>query len=276
MSVERAVAKHYAHGALIEAIEVALRATGIGREVVTVADLAPVDEFHVGGRAATAELAAQLALVPTDRVLEIGCGLGGAARLMANEYGCRVTGIDLTAEYVEAAAALSGWVGLADRTAFHCASALAMPFGDASFDAATTLSAAMNIAAKDDLFAEIGRVLAPGGRLGVFDLMRTSDDELTYPVPWARTADTSFLATAEQYRAALAAAGLELRAERNMRDWAIEYFRGLRAMASGDGPPPLGIQILMGETAGQKVKNMVGGIYAGIIAPVQMIARKPD
>lgn len=277
MTVERDVEDHYAHGALVAAIEAALDASGIARDAVTVADLAPVDEFHIGDRPATIDLADRLALAPSDRVLDVGCGLGGAARFFAHEVGCTVTGIDLTAEYVETAAALSGWVGLAERTAFHHASALAMPFGDASFDAATMLFVGMNIAAKAELFTEIARVLAPGGRLGVYDVMRTGDDALAYPVPWAQTGESSFLATADQYRAAFAAAGLVLEVERNRRDWAIEYFRGLRAKAAGaDGPPPLGIHILMGETAGQKVKNMLHNITTGIIAPVQMIARKPE
>lgn len=273
MSVECEVSDHYAHGALIAAIEAALGASGIERDAVTVADLAPVDEFHIGGRAATEELARQLALAQSDRVLDIGSGLGGAARFLAHEYGCTVTGIDLTAEFVATARTLSGWVGLGDRTAFEHASALAMPFADAAFDAATLLHVGMNIEAKADLFAEIARVLAPGGRLGVYDVMRNGDGEMSYPVPWAATGATSFLATPDQYKEALGSAGLDLVDERNRRDWAVEFFRGLRAKA--DGPPPLGTHIVMGETAGLKVKNMLDNVTAGILAPVEMIARKP-
>ncbi len=276
MTVERDVADHYAHGALIEAIEAALAASGIERDAVTVADLAPVDEFHTGGRPATADLAARLALAPTVRVRVMGCGLGGAARFLAEAYGCPVTGIDLTAEYAAAARVLSGWVGLGERNAFEHGSALAMPFADASFEAATMLHVGMNIEAKTELFAEIARVLVPGGRLGIYDVMRTGDGEPDYPLPWAETADTSFIATPGEYHAAHDGAGLDLVAERNRRDWALEFFRILRAKAaSAGGPPPLGIHILMGESAGQKVANMLQCVTAGIIAPVQMIARKP-
>ena len=275
MTVEREVADHYAHGALIEAIEAALAASGIERDAVTVADLAPVDEFHIGGRSATVDLAEQLALAPSDRVLDIGSGLGGAARFFADEVGCTVTGVDLTAEYVAAARTLSGWVGLGERNTFEHASALAMPFGDASFDAAYMLHVGMNIEAKTELFTEIARVLVPGGQLGIYDVMRTGDGEIVYPVPWAETGDTSFLASPGDYRAALGGAGLDLLAERNRRDWALEFFRTLRAKAaSADGPPPLGIHIVMGESAGQKVGNMLECVTAGIIAPVQIIARK--
>ncbi len=273
MSVEREVSDHYAHGALIAAIEAALAASGIERDAVTVADLAPVDEFHIGGRAATVELARQLGLAPSDRVLDVGSGLGGAARFLAHEVGCTVTGIDLTEEYVATARTLSGWVGLGDRTAFEHASALAMPFADASFDAAYILHVGMNIEAKADLFAEIARVLAPGGRLGVYDVMRIGDGEMSYPVPWAETGKTSFLATPERYKEALGSAGLDLVDERSRRDWAVEFFRGLHA--KGASPAPLGIHIVMGETAGLKVKNMLDNVTAGIITPVEMIARKP-
>ena len=276
MTVEREVADHYAHGALIEAIEKALAASGIERDAVTVADLAPVDEFHIGGRSATVDLAEQLALAPSDRVLDIGSGLGGAARFFADEVGCTVTGVDLTAEYVATARTLSGWVGLGERNAFEHASALAMPFGDASFDAAYMLHVGMNIEAKTELFTETARVLVPGGQLGIYDVMRTSDGEVVYPVPWAETGDTSFLASSGDYRTALDGAGLDVQYEGNRRDWALEFFRTLRAKAaSADRPPPLGIHIVMGESAGRKVGNMLQCVTAGIIAPVQMIARKP-
>lgn len=276
MSVERAVETHYSHGALIETIDAALVASGIDRDAVTAADLAPVDEFHIGGRAATVDLAGQLALAPSDRVLDIGSGLGGAARFFADEVGCAVTGIDLTAEYVATARALSERFGLGERNTFEHASALAMPFGDASFDAAYMLHVGMNIEAKNELFAEIARILVPGGRLGIYDVMRTGDGEIVYPVPWAETADTSFLASPGDYRAALASAGLDPREEQNRRDWALGFFRTLRANAAGaDGPPPLGIHILMGESAGKKVANMLQCVTDGIIAPVRIIARKP-
>jgi SAM-dependent methyltransferase len=276
MSVERTVEDHYSHGTLIATIEAALAASGIDPDAVTVADLAPVDEFHIGGRAATVDLAGKLALAPSDRALDVGSGLGGASRFFADEFGCAVTGIDLTAEYVATARTLSERVGLGERNTFEHASALAMPFGDASFDAAYMLHVGMNIAAKTELFTETARVLVPGGRLGIYDVMRTGDGEIVYPVPWAETGETSFVASPEDYRAALESASLDLQEEQNRRDWALEFFRTLRAKAAGaDGPPPLGIHILMGERAGKKVANMLRCVTAGIIAPVQIIARKP-
>jgi SAM-dependent methyltransferase len=276
MSVEREVEDHYAHGSLIATIETALQASGIDGDALTAADLAPVDEFHIGGRPATADLANQLKLSPSDRVLDIGSGLGGAARFLADEVGCTVTGIDLTADFVETARTLSARVGLGERNRFEQASALDAPFDDATFDAAYMLHVGMNIEAKADLFAEIARILVPGGTLGIYDVMRTGDGDLAYPVPWAETPDTSFLASAEEYRAALDTAGFDLLTERNRRDWALEFFQNLRAKAaSAGGPPPLGIHLVMGETAGEKVANMLKCITAGIIAPVQLIARKP-
>lgn len=276
MSVEHEVSEHYAHGGLIKAVEAALARTGIEHDAVTVADLAPVDEFHIGGRAATMDLAGPLALTPLDRILDIGCGLGGAARFFADQFGCSVTGIDLTAEYVETAGTLSGWVGLSGRTAFEHASALAMPFSNASFDAAYMLHVGMNIEAKSELFTEIARVLMPGGRLAVYDVMRTGDGDLAYPVPWAMMAETSFLASPGDYRSALEDAGLVVTEEKIQRDRALEFFRKLSTKAaSTDELPPLGTHILMGESAGQKVSNMLQCISDGIIAPVQMIAQKP-
>ena len=276
MSVEHEVSKHYDHGGLIKAIEAALARSGIERDAVTIADLAPVDEFHIGGRAATMDLAGPLALNSSDRILDVGCGSGGTARFFADQFGCSITGIDLTAEYVQTACTLSSWVGLSGHNVFERASALAMPFDNASFDVAYMLHVGMNIEAKSELFTEIARVLTAGGRFAVYDVMRTGDGDIIYPVPWATNGETSFLASPGEYRSALADGGLILTEEKNQRDSALEFFRKLRAKAaSADGLPPLGTHILMGEGAGQKVSNMLQCISDGIIAPVQIIAKKP-
>ncbi len=275
MSGDEAVAGHYTHGSLLAAIGEALETLGKTPETVSTDDLAPVDEFHIGGRQASEHFLSQLPLDTEAQVLDVGCGLGGASRFTASRFGCRVTGIDLTAEYVETGQTLSSWVGLEDRIALHQGSALEMPFGDAGFDAAYMMHVGMNIADKARLFAEVYRVLKPGGSFGVYDVMRTGEGALTFPVPWATTDETSAVATPEAYRQGLEAAGFEVAAERNRRDFALDFFAELSAkIAAAGGPPPLGLHILMGETRTEKIENMVENISADRIAPVELIARK--
>jgi SAM-dependent methyltransferase len=139
------VSKHYFHGDLLAAIQRALDVLGRSPANITIDDLAPIDEFHIGGRQASEDFLGQLGLAPGMHVLEIGCGLGGAARLVASRYECRVAGIDLTPEYVETAKALCAWVGLQDRIVLQEGSALSLPFEDAAFDAAYMLHVGMNI-----------------------------------------------------------------------------------------------------------------------------------
>ncbi len=275
MSEDHAVAGHYTHGSLLAAIEEALEALGKTPETVSVDDLAPVDEFHIGGREASEHFLSQLPLDAETLVLDVGCGLGGASRFAASRFGCRVTGIDLTAEYVETGGTLTSWVGLEDRIALHQGSALEMPFGDAGFDAAFMMHVGMNIPDKARLFAEVHRVLKPGGSFGVYDVMRTGEGALTFPVPWATSEETSAVAAPEAYRQALEAAGFQVAAERNRRDFALDFFAELNAkIAAAGGPPPLGLHILMGETRAEKIKNLVENISAERIAPVELIARK--
>ena len=140
MESEQAVARHYAHGSLEEAILEALAAAGKDVNHLALKDLAPVDEFHVGGRLATIAFAEQFGLRPGMRLLDIGCGLGGAARYFASEHGCQVSGIDLSGEYVAVANALAARVGLGDRVTCRQGSALELPFAAGSFDAAYMLS----------------------------------------------------------------------------------------------------------------------------------------
>jgi SAM-dependent methyltransferase len=268
------VAGHYARGGLVAAIRDGLARIGKTESTVTSEDLAPVDEFHIGGRLATADLARQLALTADDHVLDIGCGLGGPARHVAARYGCHVTGIDLTSDYVEAGNVLSDWLGLGARVRLQHGNALALPFADGSFTAATMLHVGMNIADKAALFAEIARVLRAGACFGVFDVMLTGDGEFAYPLPWATTAEANAIAPPRQYRDALAAAGFGIVAERDRHDVAIDYFARQRAQASAAGPAPLGVHTLMGERRPEIVRNMSESIAARRIAPVEIIARK--
>jgi SAM-dependent methyltransferase len=274
MTVEASVSGHYSHGALERAILSALEASGKQVDRLIPADLAPVDEFHIGGRPATAELTAQLGFKPGQRVLDIGCGIGGASRHVAEAYGCQVQGIDLTDEYVRVAALLAERVGLADRVSYRQASALQLPFEAASFDGAYMLHVGMNIADKARLMAEVARVLKPGALFGIYDVMREGAGDLTFPLPWASDPAYSFVESADRYRACLADAGFTVERERNRRDFAIEFFRQMLARWAQGGPPPLGLHILMGESAPQKIANVVAGLKAGLIAPVEIVSRK--
>lgn len=273
MKLEQAVASHYAHGSLEETILDALAAAGKDVNHLSPRDLSPVDEFHVGGRAATTAFAEQFGLRSGMRVLDIGCGLGGAARYFAHEHGCQVTGIDLTAEYVNVANALAARVRLDERVSCEVGSALALPFEPGVFDAAYMLHVGMNIEDKPRLFAEVRRILRPGGLFGIYDVMRLGGGDLSYPVPWASGPESSFVADAASYRRWLEAAGFEVLKERDRRDFALEIFAQMRARGAGAAAAPLGLHIVMGANAGQKVKNMVGDISAGLIAPTELICR---
>ena len=275
MPAQTDVSRHYTHGGLTEAIRAGLASLGKTPDTVTVDDLAPVDEFHIGGRKASRDFLDQLGLVAEKHVLDVGCGLGGTARFVAGRYGSRVTGIDLTSEFVETGNALCTWVGLDKRTLLHHGSALAMPFADGSFDGAYMLHVGMNIEDKEKLALEIARILRPGCLFGIYDVMRTGPGDLAYPVPWATNPGVSALAEPERYKKALQAAGFAVIAERNRRDFALAFFAELQTKtAAAGGPPPLGLHLLMGKSAPEKVANMIDNISKGRIAPVELIARK--
>ena len=275
MSNDEEVSKHYSHGSLLEEIQEAITKLGKTVDSVTIEDLSPVDEFHIGGRFATEHFLEQLNLSRQGHLLDVGCGLGGAARFVADRYNYQVTGIDLTQEYIDTGNVLCAWVKLDKHITLQQGSALSMSFPDESFDGGYMMHVGMNIDDKAQLFNEIYRVLRPGALFGVYDVMRDKDGELTYPVPWATDNSTSNLSTPELYMQALCDAGFEVSTENNRRDFALDFFKQLRAKteASG-GPPALGLHTLMQESTADKIKNMIENISENYIAPVEVIARK--
>lgn len=273
-SIEAKVAGHYTSGALQAQVEAGLAKARAQRDAPAVDHLAGVDEFHIGGRTATEMACQRLALAPALKVLDVGCGLGGAARFMAGRYGVEVEGIDLTPEYIEVGNALTRMVGLEDKVRLIEGSALSLQYKDNHFDRATQFHVGMNIEDKARLFAGIARVLKPGGLFAVYDVMRTGDGLLDYPVAWARDESTSFVAPVESYQSALAAAGLEVEATEIKKDLGLAFFAQMKARMAESGPPPLGLHLVMGSDAPAKASNMAKNIAKGLIAPVLMLARK--
>lgn len=272
--IEDEVAGHYSHGALGEAIRAGLSAMRTTSMAEPVELLAAVDEFHMGGRRATKTLAEALDINPGHHVLDIGCGLGGTARFLASTYGCKVTGIDLTAEYVAVGNELNDEVGLAGQINLSEANATDLPFADAGFDRASLLHVGMNIADKAKLFQEAARVIKPGGYLGVYDVMRTNDLPITFPVAWAENETTSFVEPVDIYRATLEAAGFRIIDIADRNDIALLFFEAIKKRLAEGGPPPLGLHIVMGSDAKLKVGNMHVNVETGTISPVQIIAQR--
>ena len=269
---ETAVAEHYGDEELLARILAGLEAAGADLQRLQPDDLAPVEEFHIGGRSATAVALEKMSLEEDQHLLDIGCGIGGAARYIAAQSGCTVTGIDLTPEYISIARTLTELTQLDKRVSFEVSSALDMPFESSSFDAAITLHVAMNIRDRSTLYNEIARVLKPGATFYIFDVMKKSGETLDFPVPWAASDDTSYLTTPEEMCSLLNAAGFDVVEIGDRTDFALDFFRENMA-AAVNGPPPLGIHLVMGESASEKLKNVMNNIEKGRIAPVQMIAK---
>jgi ubiquinone/menaquinone biosynthesis C-methylase UbiE len=269
MSLEHQVAAHYTKGTLQDKILSALRNAGKDIDRISADDLALLDNFHVGGREATEALADVMGVRPEMHLLDVGCGIGGPARYFA-QRGCQVTGIDLSEEFIQVAESLTRVLKLDAKLVFHRASALEIPFTAATLDGAYMIHVGMNIADKSGVFGEVGRVLKPGGQFAIFDIMRAGNEPLEFPMPWAATPETSFVASAPEYRDALEAAGFRIVHQRSRRPFAIEFIQKMAAQ-SGKGPV-LGVHLLMGEQAPAMLKNVNGAIMSGTLDPVEIVA----
>jgi ubiquinone/menaquinone biosynthesis C-methylase UbiE len=272
---ENAVVNHYNVTGLGALILDALKRSNINLDALTPRDLAPIDEFHLGGRAATEHVIGLLDPPVGASVLDVGSGLGGVARYLAAERKCRATGIDITPEYVHVAEILTDMTGIADKVRFHIGSALDLPWAAANFDAAVTIHVAMNIADRPRLYSEVARVIRPGGIFAIYDVMKGPKKGMLFPVPWSETPETSFLVTPMEMRTLLGQAGFDITHEEDRREVAVEHHRErLAKLSSAGGPPALGAHLLQGPTTGLKSRNMLAMLEANQITPWVFIARR--
>ena len=272
--VNEAIQAHYGRADLGEAILTALEKSGKDLKHLTPEDLASVDEFHIRGRAATLELAKAAGVDSTKRVLDVGSGVGGTSRCLAREFGCRVTGIDLTDEYCRAAAMLTAKIGLTDLVDFRQGDATNMPFQDDSFDVVWTEHVAMNIPDKRGLYREMYRVMKPGGTLAIYDILAGPSGPVHFPVPWARTPDTSFLVSPDQLRDLLQETGFKVSAWSDTTDMARAWFVALAEKIRKEGLPPLGFHVLLGKDFPAMAQNQRRNLEEGRIVLAQVVARK--
>ncbi|MGH1506169.1 MAG: class I SAM-dependent methyltransferase [Acidimicrobiales bacterium] len=264
---------HYRSDGLTDRILEAVRtdSNAAAGELVDADALATVDEFHLGGRAATNLVAAELRHLEPSLVLDIGSGIGGTARTLARTLSCRVLGVDLTPEFVTTASDLTVAVGLDDVAEFRVGSALELPVDDAAVDAVTLVHVGMNIDDKATLAAEFARVLRPGGAAVIYDVMRVADGDLAFPMPWAAGPETSFVAEPERYVEALTEAGFRVG---DPLDQAALVLDVLAAGASRPAPP-VHLGHLMGPEFPVMFSNLVTAMKAGIVAPMLLTGILP-
>jgi ubiquinone/menaquinone biosynthesis C-methylase UbiE len=270
------ISRHYTRGDLLERLHAALLGDDIDPDHPTIETLAPFDQFHGRGLEATEEVADVLAVAATDHLLDVGSGIGGPARYIADRFGCRVTGIDLTDEFCDVARHLTQMLGLEDRVAFEQGDALAMPFADASFDGAYSMNVSMNIADKAGFYREIHRVLRPGAWLVLVEIAQGPNGSLDYPTPWAQTAESSFLVTPSETGEVLEASGFTDLKSRDTAKESLAFGARSRAMVErGEKPPYRAVQLIHGDLAAEAIANSSRGIVEARIIPIEIFCRKP-
>jgi sarcosine/dimethylglycine N-methyltransferase len=269
------VREHYASEGITERVLTALRNANGPDVPITPETLAPIDHFHGKGVIATEELVAELQPKASDNLLDIGCGIGGPARWTAAKYGCRVTGVDLTAEFCAAARELNNLTGLADRVEILYGDALSLPAPNNSFDHAYSQAALMNISDKRGVLREAFRVLRPGGSLALSLAGAGSAGEPRYPLPWATTTATSFLATLDEIRGDLLAAGFQIVFVRDTSAALAEALPPILNQLETEGLPPLGEHIVTGENAKEWRINWIRSMAEQRLSMIEVLARKP-
>ncbi len=274
MSTDAKIEAHWSLGGLADAIVSMIGAAGLDPDNLTPEDLAPLDHLHGRGVDATRELLEVLKPGPDSHLLDIGCGVGGPARLAAYLYGARVTGIDLTQEFCDIALMLTERTGLSGLVTIRQASALDLPFEDESFDGAYSQNVSMNIEDKDAFYAEAFRVVRPGGLFVAVEYAEGPGGPPLFPVPWALGPENSHLQKPDAIRSAIEGVGFEIVDFADHREVTIESQASARAKITAEGPPVLGAHVLMGDDGPERRKNSASSVDENRTVPVQVTCRR--
>ena len=275
MTNARKIADHWGKGDVFGRIEAALKKAGKSLDGLTVEDLAPVDHFHARGLKATVELADRLPIKTNDRIVDIGCGLGGPARYLAQRFGCQVSGVDITEPFVEAANRLTALVGLQSRVKIVHGDGQNLPFADASFDGGIAQHVTMNVADRARFFAEAHRVLKPGAFFTLTEHGLGPAGNPHYPLPWSADGNGAYLITPAQTRERLEEAGFTGFVIEDTGDKYVSAYRTVIERTERGELPPLGTHLLLGEAALEKTRNAARNIEEGRTHPILVICRKP-
>ncbi len=257
------VESHYSQEKLFEKIIKAFSIAGKDIQHLTSSDFNILDQFHSMGKEGT-ELFSQLIPVEDSmKVLDVGCGIGGTSRIFAELYNCHVTGIDLTEEYIKVASQIIQHTSM-ENISFQVDDAMNLSFADATFDIAYSQHVQMNIKDKESYLKEIHRVLNKGGNFAYFDILKRSQDNLKFPLPWSTSKENSFLITSDAWDALLSSLGFTEVKKVNLTKEALKWFEKRFELIKKNGPHPLGPQLLMGKDAPLKIKNLYEGLKSGI------------
>ena len=276
MEATDTISRHYESPNLLARIEEGLGKMGKSPTTVVLDDLGPVDEFHTRGPAATAELIALLNAGPGTHVLDVGSGLGGPARRLAAATGCRVTGIDLSADYCAVGTELTKWLGLTEQVKLTQGDgAQAADTAAGPYDAAWTIHVGMNVRDKPAFYAGIAKALKPGASFVIYDVLSNGGGDIHFPVPWANTAESSFVATLDEMKGHLAGAGFEVLQASDQTAESLAFFEESAARLQKLGaPPPLGLHLVLGPDFAKMIPNLWKNLAEGRAQVAAILCRK--
>jgi SAM-dependent methyltransferase len=270
------VQDHYRATAIVDRILAAVPWAATDATPLTPEQLFPFDQLHGRELLATRDHATKLN-PPTDAcLLDIGSGIGGPARYFASVFGCRVSGVDLTPQFVTAATELTRLTGLDDKADFVEADAADMPFEAGTFDHAYCFYVGMNLPDTPAVLRECFRVLKPGGTL-LWTEVTSGSGQPHYPLPWAREASGSHVELVETLVRYFGDAGFEVLSVDDETDAHVELAR--RMKAAGVNPTAdqrQANEVVLGPDFVERRGNYIRSLSEGALASTVVFGKKED
>jgi SAM-dependent methyltransferase len=267
--------RYYSPNDLYNKIIAGLHTMGKDLTQLTLEDLHPVDEFHIRGTTATNELIELCGFSADMHILDIGCGIGGSTRRLSHHIGCRVTGVDLSDEYIDVAERLTQLFDMQERVTFHAASALELPFDDDHFDGIWSIQMGMNVEDKRAWLGELYRVVKPNGRVVLYEVCAHKNSPVYFPVPWAQDSSISYLVSPDDFRQVISDAGFVIDSWKDKTDLAQQAFAHMNEPIGEAQLPALGVHLLVGDDILTKAYNLHRNLNEERVSLIESAAVKP-
>ena len=264
----------WTRGDIFSRVHQAMSETGLINKKLEIEELFPIDQYHARGIAATVDLGKRMPISKNQKIIDIGCGLGGPARYYAKEFKCFITGIDITPSFIEIGNEFNRLTSMSDNVELLVGNGEVLDFDNETFDGAYSQHVTMNISNREKFFSEAFRVLKKDSFFAFTEHGLGPEGNPIFPLPWANSLEMSFLLPPQKTISILKDTGFsDIKIIKTAEKY-ISGYEKLIKLKSENKKTVLGIHVIGGDSMNERSKNSMESIKENRTLPFEIVCKK--